>query len=489
MPHKLEHMQPNYCLKALIAGLLLIFLLPACKKNDSTNPRRNPPDNNTAKSINDSIFFIAKDIYLWTDALPDSATFKPSGYSSPIDMFHALTLYKKDAGNNVLDRYSFMDNGGTSRVLQQGIAGDIGFEVGYQTNTELRVVYVYPGSPADKAGIKRGWQLTAVNGVTSFRYNDKSTDDLLNNAFGSQSATFGFKKPDNTSQQYTLQAATYKLNPVLYSHLYDFSGTKIGYFVFNNFVALADVKPLIDSLFNAFTKAGVKQVIIDLRYNGGGLIETAEYLANKLVPAGKNNTEMYSQYFNSNVNTNNYSSYFKNMKAVPYYPTLNWSDIFYSEATTYKTAKFQKDGALDLTKVNFLVTRNTVSASELLYNVLKPAMTTNLVGDSTYGKPVGFINISFGKYDMYAVNFQTKNSAGEGDYFKGLKPQITAYDDYTTDWGTLSDPLLHASLLDMGIPAGSLGRMAKTDPNRLARTDANRLDATHFKGMIHTFRK
>lgn len=475
----------------LATGLFMLFLLSACNKDNNSGRNRNPDDNNngSAKSINDSIFFISKDIYLWTDALPDSGTFKPNSYSTPKAMFKALMSYKKDNANNLLDRYSFLDNGGTSRVLQQGIAGDIGFEVGYQTQTTLYVVYVYPGSPADKAGIKRGWKLTAVNGVTSFKYGDGTTDELLNNAFASASATFGFLKPDNTPQQNTLTAAEYKVNPVLYSHLYDFNGTKIGYFVFNNFLALADVKTAIDTTFDSFAKAGVKQVIIDLRYNGGGLLETAEYLANKLVPAAKSNTEMYSQYFNNNVNTNNYSSYFRNMKALPYYPTRNWTDIFYAEATTYKTAKFQKEGALELNKINFLVTRNTVSASEMLYNVLKPAMTTKLVGDTTYGKPVGFISISFGSYDMYAVNFQTKNAAGEGDYFTGLKPQVLADDDYTTDWGNLADPLLRASLVDMGVPAASLGRSAKIIGNRLARTSANRLDATHFKGMIQTFKK
>lgn len=483
-------MQPNYFYKTFIAGLLLIALLPACNKDKNSTPRRDTDNgsNGSSKNINDSIFFIAKDIYLWTDALPDSATFKPSGYGSPIDMFNALMRYKKDASNKPLDRYSFIDNGGTSQILQGGVAGNIGFEVGYQTATELYVVYVYPGSPADKAGIKRGWKLTAVNGVTSFNYNDPGTDELLNNALGGSSATFGFQKPDNSSQQFTLNAATYKLNPVLYSHIYDFSGIKIGYFVFNNFVALAEVKPTIDSIFDAFTSAGVKQVIIDLRYNGGGLIETAEYLANKLVPAAKTNTEMYSQYFNDNIYAKKFSPYFQNMKAAPYNPTTNWTDIFYSEATTYKTAKFQKEGALELTKVNFLVTRNTVSASELLYNVLKPAMTTNLVGDTTYGKPVGFIDISFGKYDMYAVNFQIKNAAGEGDYFSGLTPQIPADDDYKTDWGTLSDPLLHAALIDMGVPVSSLGRMAKTNGSSFARTPANRLDVTHFKGMIQKVR-
>lgn len=485
-------MQSRQLYTSLAMGLFMLFLLSACNKDNSTTPNRDDNNNNnngSGKSINDSIFFISKDIYLWTDALPDSATFRPNSFSSPTDMFNALMSYKKDNANNYLDRYSFLDNGGTSRVLQQGIAGDMGFDVGYQTATTLNVIYVYPGSPADKAGIKRGWKLTAVNGVTSFQYGDGKTDKMLNAAFASASATFGFLKPDNTPQQNTLTAVNYKLNPVLYTHLYNFNGTKIGYFVLNNFNALADVKTAIDTSFDSFAKAGVKQVIIDLRYNGGGLLETAEYLANKLVPAAKSNTEMYSQYYNNNVNTKNFSSYFKTMKALPYYPTMNWSDIFYSEATTYKVAKFQKEGALDLTKVNFLVTRNTVSASELLYNVLKPAMTTTLIGDTTYGKPVGFIAISFGKYDMYAVNFQTKNAAGEGDYFTGLKPQVLADDDYSNDWGSLKDPLLRASLIDMGVPAGSLGRAAKVEGNILARTSANRLDATHFKGMIQTFKK
>ncbi|SEW10588.1 S41 family peptidase [Chitinophaga arvensicola] len=482
-------MQPNYFYHTLLTGLVLIFLLPACKKNDTPARNRGGDGSATTGTINDSIFFIAKDIYLWNDALPDSATFKPNSYATPDKMFAALALYKKDAAGQPLDRYSFVDNGGTSRALQQGIVGDVGFEVGFQTDSTLFIVYVYPGSPADKAGLKRGWQLLSVNGTSRFLVNDDATNNLLNNAFGSASATWNFRKPDNTTQQYTLQAVEYKLNPILYSHLYDFSGTKIGYIVFNNFVSLADVKPTFDSIFDAYTKAGVKQVILDLRYNGGGLLETAEYLANKLVPATKTNTEMYSQYFNNNVNTNNYGPYFRNMKAVPYYPNVNWTDIFNSEATTYKTARFQKDGGLALDKVTFLGTYNTVSASELLYNVLRPVMTTRLVGSTTYGKPVGFINISFSKYDMYAVNFQTKNSAGQGDYFSGLVPDIKVQDDYTTDWGTLSDPLLRSALTDMGVPAGALGRMAKMNENRRAFTPANRLQATKFKGMLQTIRK
>ncbi|MBC9931698.1 S41 family peptidase [Chitinophaga qingshengii] len=471
-------MQPNRRYW-LITGLLLTVLISACKKKDQAAGPQAPP-------INDSIYSVFKDIYLWTDVIPDAATFKPDNYPTVDSMFNALIHIKKNNTNgDNLDRYSFLDNGTTSRALQGGMLGDMGFEVGYQTDTTLYVIYVYPGSPADKAGIKRGWQLTSVNGVTRFLVG-RATDNMLNAAFGSSGATWIFRKPDNSTQTISLSPANYKLNPVLYANTFNFNGTKVGYFVFNNFVALADVKPTFDSLFTTYEQAGVTRLIIDLRYNGGGLLETAEYLANKLAPASLNNSTMYTQSFNNNVNTNNYSPLFRGMKAVPYNPGYFWTDIFRQEATTYKTTNFKKDGALALTNLSFLVTGNTVSASELLYNVLKPSMQPHLIGRTTYGKPVGFINITFAQYDMYAVCFQIFNSAGEGSYFNGIPPTIDTKDDYTTNWGNLNDPLLRTALTDMGIPASQMGRMAAplNNTNRLAIPHPN----NRFQGMIQTRR-
>nr|WP_295871629.1 S41 family peptidase [uncultured Chitinophaga sp.] len=472
-------MQPNRR-NWLIAGLLFSVLFSACKKKDTAGPQRQQGN------INDSIFSVFKDIYLWTDVIPDSATFKPESYSSPVSMFRSLIGIKKNnTSGQPLDKYSFLDDGSTSRAIQDGIVGDMGFEVGYQTDNTLYVVYVYAGSPADKAGIKRGWQLTSVNGTTSFQVG-QATDNLLNAAFASKSATWIFRKPDNNSQTITLSPAIYKLNPVLYANTYNFNGTKVGYVVFNSFVALADVKPTFDSLFNVWSQGGVTRLIMDLRYNGGGLLETAEYLANNLAPASANNAVMYTQQFNSNVNNNNYSYIFRNMKALPYNPNMYWTEIFRNEATIYKTAKFRKEGSLALTNLSFLVTHGTVSASELLYNVLKPSMKPHLIGSTTYGKPVGFINIPFGQYDMYAVSFQTFNSAGEGDYFNGIAPTLTVTDDYTHNWGSLSDPLLRSALTDMGIPASALGRMATTELST-GRLGTLR-QSNRFQGMIQTLR-
>ncbi|NSL89466.1 S41 family peptidase [Chitinophaga solisilvae] len=466
-------MQPKHLKIWLLAGMALLFLLPSCKKKDVT---QNPQPSG---DIRDSIYFVFKDIYLWSDAIPDSATFRPESYNSVETMFNALIQYKKNNTSGLpLDKYSFLDNGSTSGTLQGGIAGDMGFEIGFQTQDALHVIYVYPGSPADKAGIKRGWQLTAIGNVTSL-HNDDATNKLLDQAFfGGNGATFTFRRPDGNTPTISIKPSLYPVDPILYSRIYTFNGVKVGYFVFNTFVALQDTKAKMDSIFNAFTQAGVQKLVVDLRYNTGGLLETAEYMADLLVPAALTNSVMYTQVFNDNVYNNKFSRYLTSMRAPG--SRYTWAEVFRSEATNYRTTRFNKQGALDLTQLRFLVTKSTVSASELLYNVLKPGMKPRLIGRKTFGKPVGFINIPFGRYDMYAACFQTYNSANEGAYFDGIAPDINLEDDYTTDWGTLSDPLLRNALLDMGIPSNQLGRMTELAPDRLGI----KMKGRSFQGMI-----
>ncbi|NIG52383.1 S41 family peptidase [Chitinophaga sp. Cy-1792] len=481
-------MRPNLTLRLLTAFALLSLCFAACKKDMATNSGGNKPSSGIV-SFNDSIFDVFKDIYLWTDAVPDSATFKPDSYPSAGAMFDSLIGFKKDANGANLDRYSFIDDGTTSKVLS-GQAGDMGFQVGYQTSTELRVVYVYPGSPADKAGIKRGWQVTSVNGTTTFGLNT-ATYTILDNAFSASSATFIFKKPDGTSQTSTLAAASYSLNPVLYSHSYTLSGVNVGYLVFNTFVQLSVVQPELDSIFGAWKTAGVNNVIIDLRYNGGGYAETAEYIANKLAPTTVANSLMYTAYFNTGVTNGTFGWLFKTMKATPNYPNYFWTDIYHSEATTYAKTNFAGTTGFfgNGIKLTFLVTHNTVSASELLYNVLIPSMSPKLVGSQTYGKPTGFIDINFGTTDMFAVCMQNKNSAGNGDYFSGFSPNISVLDDYTNDWGSFSDPLLKAALLDMGVPASVFARQANVESTRSALIPKFYTQGNKFQGTIQKFKR
>ncbi|MBV8254644.1 MAG: hypothetical protein JO154_18730 [Chitinophaga sp.] len=479
-------MQSKSMWRMLTAFTLMPLLFAACKKDMARNNGTTPGTG--VVSSNDSIYDVFKDIYLWTDAVPDSATFKPDSYSTPFTMFDSLKGFKKNANGANLDKYSFLDNGTVAQVLS-GHAGDLGFQVGFQTATELRVVYVYPGSPADLAGVKRGWKVTSINGTSSFQYGNQATYTLLDNAFGAASANFVFTKTDGTSQTSTITAAQYNLNPILYNNIFTLNGTKVGYIVFNSFVALNVVQSQFDNIFQSFAAAGVSNVIIDLRYNGGGEVATTEYLANKLAPASVTNKLMYSTLFNANVTAGKFGWLFSSMKALPDYPQYNWTDIFYSEATTYAKTNFGTTGSQNITKLSFIVTGNTASASELLYNVLLPSMTPRLVGRTTYGKPVGFIAVRIGVNDMYCINMQSLNSAGNGSYFNGLTPDVNVQDDYTNDWGSFSDPMLRAALTDQGIPASALGRIAYAESLRTAEIPTFFTKANQFKGMVTHYSK
>jgi hypothetical protein len=110
------------------------------------------------------------------------------------------------------------------------------------------------------------------------------------------------------------------------------------------------------------------------------------------------------------------------------------------------TVMFQKEGNLNLSRVFFIVTRETASASELLINNLRPYLDVKLIGDTTFGKPVGFFPISIFNYAIYPISFKTVNSAGSAEYYDGFAPDKLAPDGVNKNWGDLNDPSLAAAL-------------------------------------------
>lgn len=167
-------------------------------------------------------------------------------------------------------------------------------------------------------------------------------------------------------------------------------------------------------IFNRFASQGITDLIVDLRYNGGGYVTVQEKLANYLVlNAGNGGTMMKQQY---------------NDKYTQYNETTN----------------FKKAGSLNLNRIFFIVSNNTASASELLINNLKPYVDVKLVGPSkTYGKPVGYFNIPVGNdWYIFPVSFRTINKNGEGSYFNGMALDAQAADGLDKDWGDLNESLL-----------------------------------------------
>ncbi|WP_299287603.1 S41 family peptidase [uncultured Mucilaginibacter sp.] len=447
----------------LTISLAMAATFTACKKTTPVTPipvSVIPTTGTPLDHIKDSVYLFTQEDNLWYSTLPTYTAFNPRNFTGKTDQaalqseVDALSQYSTNPATgkpyeyDILDpgtaKYSFIDQGQVATSLG-GTNGDYGFSVFYNTTSDLRVKYVYPGSPADKAGLVRGYQITAISGVPSLTYTNSSNSNytaLVNAIFNSTTITMTVQKPDNTTFNTTLNTANYTVNPVLKSKVLDLgNGKKIGYLVFNTFTVLDNAKPNLEPAFTSFTAAGVTDLVVDLRYNGGGSVQTAEYLSNLIVPPAKTNTVMYTQYYNDKLQNDKCPLFAKKLGLdVTKYPG--------EFKPTNNQALFSKQGSLNINRVFFIVTGNTASASELTINNLIPEMNVQLIGTTSYGKPVGFYGIPIGAYQYYTPEFESKNSANQGGYYAGMTPGSVTYpgvqasDDVTHDFGDVNEALL-----------------------------------------------
>ena len=466
-------------MKKIIYALFILSIvsLAACKKtpkNTGTTGTTTISPNDagsTLDKVKDSVFLYAQEDYLWYNSLPTYAAFAPRTYTGADDLT-ALTKELNAISQIAINpatgqpyeyydsqgeaKYSFIDNGQVSAELN-GTRGDFGFAPLYNQINDLRVKYVYPGSPADLAGIKRGYQITSINGNTNLSYDahgyGTGTSTNLNfviNAYSnSNTISMTLLKPDGTTLTVTNMAvANYTVNPVLkYTTFDEGNGHIVGYIVFNSFTSQANAGPQLDAAFTYFANKGVTDLAVDLRYNGGGYVSTAEYLDNLIVPAAKTGTLMYNTYYNSTLQ-NNKEVLLKNQwrKDPSTGQDYNYGQFDYSVAGN--AVSFSKQGTLAVNRVFFIITGSTASASELTINNLRPELDVQFVGEQSYGKPVGFFDIDINVYQMYTPEFYTQNSAGQGGYYSGFTPGTSTYpgvgdyDDVTKDFGDPSEGLL-----------------------------------------------
>jgi len=438
--------------------IALVVVVVACGKKsttDSTGIVVSP-----LNRMEDSIYNYATEEYLWYDAIPAYTTFNPYGTTGADDPttlqneVNKLSQYKINPSTSLpyeysksspgSAKYSFIDGGQVATQLG-GTHGDFGFSVFYNTYNDLRVKYVNPGSPAGTANLARGYKIIAINGNSNLAYNPNSANPNLDpnllfvvNALGGNSISMLLQRPDNTQFTATIATATYTLNPVLkYTVLNLAGGKKLGYMVFSQFTDPTNAGPQLDAAFNSFITAGITDLAIDLRYNGGGYVATAEYIDNYVVPAAKSGTKMYTSVYNDKLQAGNYPLLARKYSI----PTG-----FFSQASN--TSNFAKKGTLALSRVFFIVTGSTASASELTINNLIPHMDVQLVGATSYGKPVGFFAIPVSTYNLYIPEFSTVNASGQGGYYAGMTPGSASYpgyadlDDVTKDFGDPTEILL-----------------------------------------------
>jgi carboxyl-terminal processing protease len=385
--------------------------ITSCQKDPVINDSTYIPE----VEVRDSAYIYTKDIYLWDNVLPSIEDFKPR---NSLDIFGVMT---KVRSFQPLDRFSFVEKKEDTNNANQGKDSDFGFLVKFYTSsTDLRVNYVYQSSPGGIAGVKRSWKVLALNGKELD--GSKPADiEYLNDVFlgAPRSAEFTFQKPDGSTVISKIDKNVYALNTVLYQNVYTYGSKKIGYLVYNQFGSISSVYELTNAI-DYFQANGVNEVVVDLRYNRGGFVSTQDALANMLAPVSVGSGQQSIMY-----------KYIFNQKYT------KWNE------TTY----FSKTGTLNLSRIVFIVTPASASASELLINNLRPVINVKLVGEkNTYGKPVGFFPIPVFNYNIYPVSFKTVNSVGSADYYEGFKVDKITVDDLSKDFGDVNEASLKEAL-------------------------------------------
>lgn len=441
--------------KFLLITMLAMSTFTACKKNHDATV-------SVEDKIKDSSLLYARDIYLWYNQIP--ATFDPRTFADPDAIMKGIRPYSLENGV-VADRFSFAAKQVDWNNISSGNSADFGLGVFFfnspNVNTDLRVKSVERESPAGKAGIKRGWRIIKLNGSSNIdASNQSSTDAVVAAIFSSTNTSFTFQKPDGSTVDITLTAAGYRTHPVMLDSIYTMSSKKIGYMVFNSFIGdTVEIKSELDRVFNRFSASGINDVVIDLRYNGGGYVSIAEKLSNYLAPSSANGNLMMKQQYNDK-----YSKY--------------------NVATN-----FNKAGNLNLPRIVFIVSSSTASASELLINNLTPFMDVKLIGrNNTYGKPVGFFPIPVGDWYIFPVSFKTVNSIGKSDYYAGFTPNAIIADGLDKDFGDVTEASLASAIKYFTTGAFRYQADAIYTEQPQVKAANKILDEPNFKGTIGTMK-
>lgn len=383
-----------------VFGLLVCMsnLFLSCQKEDISG-------GNNVLSVNEWIESTMRENYLWNDEIPPKKNLSLS--AEPTDFFRSLLSLKdgKTYGDSHF-YYSYIEKNKEYVSTRSSIDSDNSYGLeyaSYQIMGEnkvplgyywVRVLYVLPNSPAALANLKRGDWIVGFDGRND---NIKSINALLNG--GGLTLTISTTNPSdpNTYVQRALTASrTVEDNPLFADKIIEIGGRKIGYQLYNHFTTGPNgyddrtYDEQMKARFKYFADQGVNEFVLDLRYNGGGYLRSANLLASLLVP------EVYKGELFS-VHTDNQGKQSKR--------------YFNSEgATTH----------LNLNRLYVLTSRSTASASEAVISGLKPYLPVILVGETTEGKNVGSVHYSKKEYEwaLQPIVMRITNRTGS-DYSSG----------------------------------------------------------------------
>ena len=377
----------------------------------------------------DDFYGLMKGIYLWNDNMPIDIDY--SQYKNYSELLNAM-LYSPELGG--YDHWSFIISYEEYLLWSENTEyKGIGVSFLWQEN-DLMIKRVYEDSPADKAGLKRGDKIVSINGCDVEE--KECFEENIEEIFSGDNINIEIEN-NGEIKAVEIEKEIVEIHPVQEKNIFEVGIEKVGYLVFDTFEGKANEK--LEDAFLEFKTKGINELVLDLRYNGGGDLAIAINLASLIIG-------------------NSYEG--------EIFTTLSYNDFLESNGwgSIYKFSK--KDNSLGLEKLYVITTKGSASASEYLINGLEPFIDVIIVGDDTHGKPVGMnvIGLKDGKYNqsepediMIPIMFKGVNSLGEFDGYKfiteneenifdGLSADYKVSDDIYNELGSVNEACLSAVL-------------------------------------------
>ncbi|WP_411894497.1 S41 family peptidase [Winogradskyella sp. A2] len=443
-------------IQTLLLGCLVLLCVTSCFEDSDDNAIN-------GSEITDFIWKGMNAVYLYKSEIPDLANDRFSsdeeyatylgGFDSPEDLFESLIYLPEDVDrfSRLFSNYFDLQNLLQGNTLTNGLEFNLYFVPGSEFEVFGAITLVLNNSVADNEGLERGMIFRSVDGETLNTGN-------INSLLGQSTYTLNFADYDDNgtpeaeddlvtlnAQSTTLTRQSYSENPIHYTDVLEVDNTSIGYIVYNGFLNSFDGQ--LNDVFGTFQNANIDELVIDLRYNGGGSVQTALYLGSMVT--GQFTGEIYSQLrYNENLSSRNRDYLF--------------------------TTSIEGGGSinsLNLSRVYVLTTnRRTASASELLINSLKPYINVVVIGENTAGKtqasqtvydtPVVFSTENINPNHTYAMQPLIANSSNVNNQLvpsDGLIPDISLseFPGNLSRFGNVDEPLLAEAIFQI---TGSLGR-------------------------------
>lgn len=402
----------------------------------------------------DTTLEIARAWYLWNDLLPGNIN--PGDFDSVGELLLFLMEFSPTGSDGFpVDRFSSIGPAAADQqFFGEGRFEGFGFGYRFEADNSMFVTRVYADSPAAGATLPlaRGQRILGLNGSLV-------TDIIALEGFGglfdileSSPVTFTIRPLEGADFDTTISRGIVTIDPVPQWRLIERDGLPpVGFIEFSQFISTADAE--LEAVFEQFRLANVSDVIVDLRYNGGGLVTTAELFGDYLGGFVATNLVFTETRFNADRANQNSIRRFNLL--------LN---------------------SINLSRLVVVASGSTASASEMIINGMDPHVEVAIVGDSTFGKPIGQAGFEFCDNILRLTAFELLNADGIGDYFDGLPvtPGCSAPDDLSAPVGAGDDPNMVKALgyLDTGAcPAAALAG-GQQKPSREAPQPAARPDAS-----------